>query len=217
MNTVFEVYAAHADERYAAQAAQAAFAVVDRLEGELSRFRPNSDITRVNHLSAGESARVGEAALECLLIARHMYELTGGAFDISIGTGLPSLEIDADDCVISATADGVRIDLGGIGKGYAVDLMAETLEDWGLVRAFVHGGFSSALALEPPEGSDGWMVTLSDPGEPSRVLSRFSIRQTALSASAVSAMMRRTSSGGRRPRRLSRPATDSPSTYPITK
>ena len=125
MNTVFEVYAAHADERYAAQAAQAAFAVVDRLEGELSRFRPNSDITRVNHLSAGESARVGEAALECLLIARHMYELTGGAFDISIGTGLPSLEIDADDCVISATADGVRIDLGGIGKGYAVDLMAD--------------------------------------------------------------------------------------------
>ena len=88
MNTVFEVYAAHADARYAAQAAQAAFALVDRLEGELSRFRPNSDITRINHLTAGESARVGEAALECLLIARHLYDLTDGAFDVAIGTGL---------------------------------------------------------------------------------------------------------------------------------
>jgi thiamine biosynthesis lipoprotein len=119
MNTVFEVHVAGADARYAAEAAHAAFALVDRLEGELSRFRPNSDITRINHLAAGESARVGEAALECLLIARHVYDLTDGAFDIAIGTGLPSLEIDADAFEVRATADGVRLDLGGIGKGYA--------------------------------------------------------------------------------------------------
>ena len=185
MNTVFEVYAAHADAQYAAQAAQAAFALVDRLEGELSRFRPNSDISRLNHLTAGESARVGEAALECLLIARHLYDLTDGAFDVAIGTGLPSLEIDADTFLIRATAGGVRVDLGGIGKGYAVDLMAELLEDWGLDRAFVHAGFSSALALESPAGCDGWPLTLSDPGERSRVLARLSMRQTALSASGV--------------------------------
>jgi FAD:protein FMN transferase len=185
MNTVFEVYAAHPDERYAAQAAQAAFAVVDRLEGELSRFRSNSDITRVNHLKAGESARVGEAALECLLIARHLYDLTDGAFDVAIGTGLPSLEIDADAFLIRVPAGGIRVDLGGIGKGYAVDVMAEVLEEWGLDRAFVHGGFSSALALEAPAGCDGWPLTLSDPGEPSRILSRLSMRQAALSASGV--------------------------------
>ena len=129
----------------------------------MSRFRPNSDISRLNHLTAGESARVGEAALECLLIARHFYDLTDGAFDVAIGTGLPSLEIDAERFLIRATADGVRVDLGGIGKGYAVDLVAELLEEWGLDRAFVHGGFSSAVALEPPAGCDGWPLTLSDP------------------------------------------------------
>ena len=149
MNTVFEVLVAGADARYAAEAAQAAFALVDRLEGELSRFRHNSDITRINHLTAGERTRVGEAALECLVIARHVYDLTDGAFDIAIGTGLPSLELDAEAYEVHATADGVRVDLGGIGKGYAVDLVAELLEDWGLERAFVHGGFSSAVALEP--------------------------------------------------------------------
>ncbi len=164
MDTVFEVHAVHPDERYAAQAAQAAFDLVDRLENELSRFRSNSDITRVNHLAAGESTRVGAPTLECLVIARHLFDLTGGAFDPSIGTGLPSLELDADDFVVRATTDGVQIDLGAIGKGYAVDLMAELLEEWGLERALVHGGFSSVLALEPPEGRDGWPLTLSDPG-----------------------------------------------------
>ena len=97
MATVFEVYAVHPDEQYAAQAAQAAFELVDRLERELSRFRSNSDIARVNHLAAGESVRVGPSAIECLLIGRHLYDLTGGAFDIAIGTGLTSLELDADD------------------------------------------------------------------------------------------------------------------------
>ena len=103
MDTVFEVYAVHPDERYAAQAAQAAFDLVDRLERELSRFRPNSDISRINHLAAGESTRVGASTLECLVIARHLFDLTGGAFDISIGTGLPSLELDADDFLVRAT------------------------------------------------------------------------------------------------------------------
>ena len=81
-----------------------------------------------------------------------MFDLTGGAFDISIGTGLPSLELDADGFLVRATTDGVQVDLGGIGKGYAVDLMAELLEEWGLQRALVHGGFSSVLALDPRTG-----------------------------------------------------------------
>jgi thiamine biosynthesis lipoprotein len=185
MNTVFEVHLAHADARYAAEAAQAAFALVDRLENELSRFRHNSDITRINHLAAGGSVRVGEAALECLLIARHLYLLTHGTFDIAIGSGLPALEIDADAFEVRAAADGVRIDLGGIGKGYAVDLVAELLEEWGLERAFLHGGFSSAVALEPPPDGEGWPLTLSDPRDPGRVFSRLSMRQAALSASGV--------------------------------
>jgi thiamine biosynthesis lipoprotein len=185
MNTVFEVHVAGADARYAAEAAQAAFALVDRLEGELSRFRHNSDITRINHLSAGERTRVGEAAFECLVIARHLHDLTGGAFDIAIGTGLPALELDAESYEVHATADGVRVDLGGIGKGYAVDLVAELLEEWGLERAFVHGGFSSAVALDPPEGADGWPLTLSDPRQAAHVFTRLSLRQTALSASGV--------------------------------
>ena len=185
MATVYEVYAVHADRQYAAQASQATFDLVDRLERELSRFLPNSDITRINHLEAGESTLVTPSTLECLVIARHIFDLTAGAFDVSIGTGLPSLEFDTDESVVRATTRGVQVDLGGIGKGYAVDLMAEVLEEWGLSAALVHGGFSSVLALEPPAGHDGWPLTLSDPGAPSRVLARLSVRQTALGASGL--------------------------------
>src|SRR6478672_7177252 len=116
MATVYEVYAVHADRQYAAQAAQACFDLVDRLERELSRFLPNSDITRINHLAAGERTRVAPSTLECLVVARHMFDLTGGAFDVSIGTGLESLEIDVEESIVGATARGVRVDLGGIGK-----------------------------------------------------------------------------------------------------
>ena len=185
MATIFEVHAAHADAPYAAQAAHAAFALIDRLERELSRFLPNSDIGRINSLAAGETTQVGPATLECLLVARHMYDLTGGAFDIAIGTGLPALELDADACLVRPLAAGIRLDLGGIGKGYAVDLAAELLEEWGLDRALVHGGFSSVLALEPGANTDGWPLTLSDPSSPGRILSRLEVRQTAFGASGL--------------------------------
>ena len=117
------------------------------------------------------------------MIARHVFDLTGGAFDVSIGTGLPDLELDTDDYVVRATGGGVRIDLGGIGKGYAVDVMAEVLDEWGLGASLVHGGFSSVLALGPPAGREGWPLTLSDPGAPSHVLARLCARHTALGAS----------------------------------
>ena len=185
MATVFEVRAEHPDARYAAQAAQAAFALADRLEQELSRFLPASDISRINQLAAGERARVGTSAMECLVIARHMFDVTGGAFDISIGTGLTSLVLDPEQCLVHATSGGVRLDLGGIGKGYAVDLMAELLEEWDLERVLVHGGFSSVLALGPPAGRDGWPLTLSDPKRPARVLIRRTARQEALGASGL--------------------------------
>ena len=79
---------------------------------------------------------------------------------------------------------GVRLDLGGIGKGYAVDRVAELLEEWGVDQALLHGGFSSVLALKAPPGRDGWPLTLSAPGhDDDAVFARLSVARTALSAS----------------------------------
>ncbi len=186
MATVFEVLCTHDDATYAGQAAQAAFDLVDQIEREQSRFVGNSDVSRINLLSAGLDTQVSPTTMECLEIARQMYDVTGGAFDVSIGTGLDQLELVPDGFLVRARGDGVRLDLGGIGKGYAVDRMAELLEEWGIRRALVHGGKSSVVAMEAPEETEGWPLTLSapDPGEP-RVLARIAARQMALSASGT--------------------------------
>lgn len=155
MATVFEVVSVHDDAGYARQAAQAGFELVDRLERELSRFLSNSDISRVNALAAGQAARVSPWTMECLQIAWRMHALTGGVFDISIGSGLDRLELVADDFVVRAREAGARLDLGGIGKGYAVDRVAELLEEWEVGCALLHGGFSSVRALDAPRRAAG--------------------------------------------------------------
>jgi thiamine biosynthesis lipoprotein len=85
MATTFEIIIVHEDERYAQQAAAAAFDEVDRLEGELSRFIENSDISRINNLPANQPLRLGLDAFECLQLSRRIYAETNGAFDITIG------------------------------------------------------------------------------------------------------------------------------------
>jgi len=186
MATVFEIHAAYEDPRYARQAAQAAFDLVDQLEQELSRFIENSDISRINALAAGQSAGVSPTTIDCLVIARQVYQETDGVFDISMGSGLESLEFQAGDFVVRTMREGVRLDLGGIGKGYALDRMAELLREWGLVRALVHGGFSSVLALEPPPDREGWPLTLSVPGAgEKKVLARIAAWRRALSGSGI--------------------------------
>jgi thiamine biosynthesis lipoprotein len=185
MATVFELRCDHDDGRYAGQAAVEAFALVDRLEQLLSRFVANSDVSRVNALARGEATRVSPAALECLEIARHMHEVTGGAFDVSLGSGLGRLELDAEAFSVRAREAGVQLDLGGIGKGYAVDRVSELLEDWGISRALVHGGFSSVRALEPPRDEGGWALALRGPGPEPLLLASLSVARRAFSASGT--------------------------------
>ena len=93
MATHFEVRCTHPNADRARQAANAAFAAVDRLEHLLSRFVENSDIARISHLSPGESTMVAFETMQCLQLARLMFTETGGAFDPSLGTGFERLEL----------------------------------------------------------------------------------------------------------------------------
>ena len=164
MATLFEVFCLHPDREYALQAASAGFDLVDRLEQDLSRYIENSDISRINILKTGESTRVNGWTMECLRIAKLAYLETFEAFDVSLGSGLSELELVPSEFSVRVNADAIRIDLGGIGKGYAVDRVAELLLEWEINESLIHGGFSSVLALDPPSGSEGWPLTLSFPG-----------------------------------------------------
>lgn len=212
MATTFEILVVHEDERYARQAAAAAFDEVDRLEDELSRFRENSDITRINNLPAHQPLQIGLDAFECLKLSIRMYAETYGAFDVTVGslvkcwrnkegmlrspspeelnlarlrTGANLLQLDEREHTVCLSAGGVHVDLGGIGKGYAVDRVAELLREWGIGTALVSGGYSSVLALDAPAGAVGWPLTLSDPADHKRILARPGLQRRALSGSGV--------------------------------
>ena len=82
-------------------------------------------------------------------------------------------------------AHGVKVDLGGIGKGFAIDRIATLLQEWQVCAALIHGGFSSVLAMAPPPGMSGWPVTISDPRRSDRILSRISLCRRAIGGSGL--------------------------------
>jgi thiamine biosynthesis lipoprotein len=170
MGTTFEILIPGAAARYAAEAAMEAFSELGRIEGELSRFVPTSDIARINILRRGETMKLGPDGFACLRVAAEMSALTGGAFDVTAtGPGRRRgrrvrLALDLKTRMVKAADDGVNVDLGGIGKGYALDCMAAVLEEWEVGSALVHGGESTAYATGAPPGKPAWRVKLRHPG-----------------------------------------------------
>lgn len=186
-----------ADRMRSAQAAQAVFDEIDRLERELSRFIEHSDVSQMNALRAGQSVRVGIDAFDCLQIAERIRIDSGGAFDVCYaspartgGTNRAGADgalfaLDPHSRSVVAHVDDLRMDLGGIGKGYAVDSAAELLVEWGISTALIHAGQSTVYALGAPPGKveNGWRIALRDPVEWQRVLAHAEIRDAALSGS----------------------------------
>ncbi|MFQ6035251.1 MAG: FAD:protein FMN transferase [Sedimentisphaerales bacterium] len=212
MATTFEVLIQHDDASYAQQAAGQAFDELDRLESELSRFIENSDISQINNLAANQPLQIGLRAFECLQLATKIYTETGGAFDITIGsllscwvnedktmrtpsqeeldiarqrTGAHLIKLNETEHTVQLLARAVQIDLGGIGKGYALDQMAELLRDWSIDTALIHGGFSSVLALDSPAETKGWPLTLSNPGNRKQTLAYLHLQARAVSGSGL--------------------------------
>lgn len=205
MHTNVEIVVQHEDAGVAAQAARAAFREVDRLEALLSHYVENSDVNRVNRLSANETAIVDDDVIRCLRFAQRAYELTDGAFNSTIGdlikagkhenTGASEgflsklttprmLELNEEAHSVKVLQEGMSIDLGGIGKGYAVDAAADVLAEWGIQRAIIHGGASSIRALQPPNEKNGWPVVLRNPVDES-VIDRLELANEAMSCSGL--------------------------------
>ncbi|MGD8538200.1 MAG: FAD:protein FMN transferase [Candidatus Aminicenantes bacterium] len=187
MATVFEIFAIHDDAGYAEQAAREVFRELDRLELELSRFIENSDISRINNLKKDQSTQIGLDAFECLKQCARLTSQTIGAFDVTAGnpTRLNQLHLNESDFSVTLIADSIHVDLGGYGKGYAIDLMASHFREWDIRSVLIHGGKSSALALAEPPGEKGWPVTLSDPSRPGQILSHVHLKNRAISASGL--------------------------------
>jgi len=173
MATYFQVRIAGEQRTYAAQAAQAAFAVADQLEGLLSRFKQNSDIAAIAELQPGQRLRLSEATFACLEIARDMEAATRGAFSITATTGPrtagpPRWSLDRAALSIVCESGELKFDLGAVGKGFALDRMAAELAEWECPAYLLVAGGSSVLAGDPPPGMPGWSTGLGGDNSPRR-------------------------------------------------
>jgi thiamine biosynthesis lipoprotein len=190
MNTTFFFRICEPDAMTANGMARECCEQIDLLESRLSRFFDGSDVSRINRMRAGETLYLSESCHQCLLLALQGHSLTGGLFDITLGRPIAHLKsgqdgaepdivgqliIHPDTPAITCESPGREIDLGGIGKGFALDYLRQLLVDWGAEGGLLAAGASSLIAF----GSAAWPIDLTG----DRATQRITLMNTALSAS----------------------------------
>ena len=181
MNTTFHLHLLEMDGISAASLAKECFYQIEMLENAMSRFIEGSEVSRINAMAAGETLYLSEACHGCLLMAMRAVEATCGLFDITQGSRIdhqrsggagppPELEgglmIHPDVPAITCVEAGRKIDLGGVGKGFALDQVRQLLIDWEVEGALLAAGASSLMA----HGSAVWPIDLSGDEASLRVL-----------------------------------------------
>ncbi len=212
MATRFELVLIGADAARLRAAGEEALAEVDRHEARLSLYRPTSEISRVNAQAARQPVRVSPAVFRLLDHARQLHRETGGAFDIAIAplvrcwgfmsgsgrvpdavqleearsqAGMEHVILDSDSVSVRFDREGVMLDLGAIGKGYAIDRAAEILRETGVASALLHGGTSTVYGIGAPPDQEGWKVAITGTPDESRTIATVLLKDSALSVSAV--------------------------------
>lgn len=183
---------------------------IDALEEQLSVFRDSSEVSRINRDAAGEPVRVEQTLFELLSLCRKLHSETTGAFDITSGpltrcwgflrrsgrvpaneeieaarssVGSDKMSLDRDARTIRFALPGVEINLGSIGKGFALDRIATSLRER-VGSALLNAGGSSICAVGTGErGETGWRVGLRNPRVRSRRYGVLRLRDCALSTS----------------------------------
>src|SRR5258706_858424 len=217
MATRFEIVLHGGDPVALRAAGEEALGEIDRLEAQLSLYRNTSEISHLNARAGGHAVRVTPSLFALLQQAKKLHQESGGAFDITIGPlvrcwgfmdgsgrvpapdelaearargGMDLVQLHAQDFTVQFAREGVMLDLGAIGKGYAIERAAEILRQAGVTSALLHGGTSTVYAIGQPPEAEVWKVAVENPqkqqpgGSPA-LLATISLKDEALSVSAV--------------------------------
>jgi thiamine biosynthesis lipoprotein len=211
MNTRFELVLHGPDPVALRAAGEAALNEVERVENQLSLFRPTSEIAHVNTLAAREPVRVSPEVFRLLAHAQQLSTETGGTFDITLAPllrcwgllgrsegripteeelataravcGMARVELDPKHFTVRFECPGMMLDLGAIGKGYGVEQAVEILREAGVRSALLHGGTSTVAAIGTPPEYSAWSIAIEIPGRSAPVT--IQLRDESLSVSAV--------------------------------
>jgi len=214
MGTRFEFLLCGDAEGYLRSVAEEALDEVERLDEQLSVYNPTSEVSDINAHAAYEPVRVEPRLFKLLERAARLTAETDGAFDITVAplvrcwgfldggkhvpsraeiekalrlVGMHNVELSPSDRTVRFAREGVAIDLGGIGKGYAIKCAAEIVREHGIGSALLHGGTSTIYAIGSPPDAEAWSVGIVNPlspGEPKERLAVVHLKDRALSVSS---------------------------------
>jgi len=229
MGTRFEVVLNGDDPNRLRAIGEAALDEVRDWHDRLSLFESGSFLSYVNRHAADQPVRLDDEMFELLAECAEIHLASNGAFDITVAplmrawgfygdpagpdagpsdqpVGAGDIQLDADKRTIRFRRPGMRIDLGGVGKGHALDAAASVMRENDITCGLLHGGTSTVIAFGSPPGEDGWRIALKQDG-PSPVVT---LRDAALSVSAPHGRM--VEVDGERLGHIIDPASGSPAT-----
>jgi thiamine biosynthesis lipoprotein len=190
MGTFARVVAVAANSNEARNCIQAAFAEIENVDKLMSDYKSDSEISKVNRDGFKRAVEISEPTYEVLQQSIEFSKLTGGAFDITVGplvdllrsaekkavapskdeitqakmkVGFEKLTLDAQNRTAKFAVDGMRLDLGGIAKGYAIDKAVEAMQKRGAVGGMVDIGGDIRCFGAPPRGKNHWLIGVQDP------------------------------------------------------
>lgn len=176
------------DQATAERACEAAFERIAEIEQVASDYRPDSELMRLCAQAGGPPVRVSEELFTLLKRAQELSRRTGGAFDVTVGpfvqlwrrarrtgqfpteqelqeakgrVGYEKMVIDDAKRTVQLLVPGMRLDLGGIAKGYALDCALKVLQQHGIRQALVEAGGDIVAGLAPP-GTAGWRIRIEN-------------------------------------------------------
>jgi FAD:protein FMN transferase len=157
-------------------AAETALAEIADAERRFNFYDPESWLSRINREAAKAPVRVPPDVFELLQLCQRVFRDSGGAFDPAVasaaagksdlaGTELPTfaqVRLSPASRRVQFLHPCVKLDLGGVAKGWAIDLAVEALMEAGVTSALVHGGTSSIRAIGHAPGESGWRINIGD-------------------------------------------------------
>jgi thiamine biosynthesis lipoprotein len=190
--------------------------LIDAVEDRITVYRSDSELALLNARAADDWQSVSDELFSLLVLARDLNDRTLGAFDVTAGplirawgflqrqgrqpdpgalmaarrcSGMDLVEFDMTARRIRFRQPGVEINLGAIGKGWAIDRAIDRIAEGGIVDVFIHGGHSSLRACgcrgfcHPDGAGEGWPVGLRHPLRPRDRLGSILIQNRALGTS----------------------------------
>ncbi|MHC4081760.1 MAG: FAD:protein FMN transferase [Planctomycetota bacterium] len=179
MGTRFEIVLEGDDPHRLRSIGEAALHEIEDWHDRLSRFDHGSFVSHLNARAAREPVALDDDLFELLAECVEAHDVSAGAFDVAVGTG--SLVLDHDRRTVRFSDEATTIDMGGVGKGHALDHAAAVLREHGVPCALLHGGTSTVVAIGSPPRESAWQIALA--GDEASAVVR--LRDASLSVSGA--------------------------------